>query len=724
MDIGLSLKGSIFFFLVLIALCITGAVWSYNRSNPPVRGVFRNILIGIRSLSLILIIFLLFEPIVSITSEREERANFALLIDTSSSMSIPDESVDRSEAVKELLTGIAIRNLSEKFYMRRFKFHSSMEEIDPGDTLRFDSEGTNIAHALKEVQKRYSKEHLKGILLITDGGYNLGENPARVARDLGVPCYVAGIGDSSDQRDIMIRKVSTNSISYINNIVPVEVTVAGNGVKGEKTTLILSQGREMIESQLVDLPDNFREIIVKMYLQPKEEGMQRFDLDLSPLDGELTTKNNSYSFMINVLKDKIRLLVIAGSPGADYSFFIRSLEKDELVEVIPLVERKGGGFYQKNPNEIFSGLHEFDTVILLGYPTRSSRGDFYSRIKESIKKEKHPVLVMFGKGIASGTFDRLKEILPGNMVQVSGGETEVYPQLTPAGKEDNITQVREFYTDNEMIWLNLPPIYNNGFIYEPAAMPAGVLVQIDAQRSRYPVQGKIMPLIVAEKIGQQKFIIWNGYGYWRWSFLLAEDDRYADFYDAFLGNCVRWLVRRDEDKLVQITLDKELYQSGEEVMINAQVYDTDYTPRDDAAVSVRIKHNSVELEKPLKSIGSGKYEGRIEVLEAGDYEYVGEAFVGDRRLGEDSGKFIVGAFSIEMMNTRMDVDLLRRIAANSGGEYVYYKDFKSFAENIHIPVEYIKEKKDIIPGNAYWFLLFIIGSLTGEWFLRKRLGML
>ncbi|MFQ5677058.1 MAG: hypothetical protein ACE5G1_14275, partial [bacterium] len=123
-------------------------------------------------------------------------------------------------------------------------------------------------------------------------------------------------------------------------------------------------------------------------------------------------------------------------------------------------------------------------------------------------------------------------------------------------------------------------------------------------------------------------------------------------------------------------------------------------------------------------MGRGRYEGALQVLQGGDYEFSGTAHLQGRILGRDSGKFSVEEFSLEYQNTRMNEDLLKRIATESGGEFYTTENFAGLPEKLKFPEKYVSLKNEWEIWNRVPLLISCIFLLSVEWFIRKRKGML
>ena len=211
------------------------------------------------------------------------------------------------------------------------------------------------------------------------------------------------------------------------------------------------------------------------------------------------------------------------------------------------------------------------------------------------------------------------------------------------------------------------------------------------------------------------------WGLWKWGFQASMES--SDILHSFLDRSIRYLVTREEDKLLRITTSKPIYQGGETVHFSAQVYNEDYQPVDGAEVEVMISAGEETVRLVLDGEGNGRYRGDLSAWTEGEYTFEGRAKRGSL-LGEDRGKFTVEAFNVEYLNTAMNVSLLRTVATQSGGTFHTPETIGELAEELHFPARIQTASWEIPVWNRAWLLWVLIGLLSLEWLIRKRSGML
>jgi hypothetical protein len=168
-----------------------------------------------------------------------------------------------------------------------------------------------------------------------------------------------------EQKDVLIEKVITNNVAYAETRLPVEATIKSSGYSGENVEVAIVEGATVLDRKMITLRDGTQEYLVKLSIEPREEGIKKYTISISKLKGELTEKNNSRSIFVKVLKSKLRVLILAGAPSADVAAVRQALSEDIHLSVRGLV--------QKNQNEFYDGslsravLDSSDCLVLIGF---------------------------------------------------------------------------------------------------------------------------------------------------------------------------------------------------------------------------------------------------------------------------------------------------------------------------------------------------------------------
>lgn len=716
---SLSLGGNLLVVLLLAAALIAAAFLFYRYTLPPLPRLRRVTLSAIRSVALVLMLLIFFEPILRLVRTDEQAAALAVLVDNSQSMTIPTARNKASE-IPRLLNGNDFRHLPSGAALKLHFFAAKLgqEQSSLPDSVRFDGETTDLSAALAGLKEEIARGNIRGVVLISDGNYTAGRNPLYDAEGLGIPIFTVGVGDTGEQKDILVEKVVSNAIAYAETRVPVDVTIKSSGYSDQNVEVTLSEGPSLVDRAVLRVTEGTHEYPLRMYIEPKEEGAKKYTVSVSRLPGELTEKNNSRSFFVKVLRSKLRILLLAGAPTPDLPAVRQALVEDGHFRLT--------SFVQKSQNEFYEGpfsraaLDSADCLVLIGFPTQASSAAILQQVAETIDRDKKPLMFINSRMTDYSKLQRLEPFLPFGWAGVSQNEALVGAAIPAARKNHPLVALQGNAT--EETWQQLPPIYRSQTTFR-AKPESEVLASMTFQNVILAE-----PLILTRNITGQKSYAITGQGVWRWRLLVQDDTRTANFFPLLMGNVVRWLTTKEDQKRVRISPLKEIFTTAEPVEMTGQIYDEQLRPEDDAEVIVELEHGKDKTRFPLNAVGNGRYEGSLDGLPEGDYTFAGNATAGGAVLGEDRGKFSVGQVNVEFLQTKMNKQLLEQLAFQTGGKY-YDIDAagglpRDLASAVKLEPKEIVNTSEIELWNWKYLGAVIIVLLAVEWFVRKRSGML
>jgi hypothetical protein len=218
-------------------------------------------------------------------------------------------------------------------------------------------------------------------------------------------------------------------------------------------------------------------------------------------------------------------------------------------------------------------------------------------------------------------------------------------------------------------------------------------------------------------------MVFAGEAAWRWRMLMPAADR---SYDTFWRQAVRWLSVPATDPIA-ITLPASS-TPGADLPLTVLVRDSSFEPVRDAGVEVRVTAPDGRLTALQASIdpaasGSGRYVATFRAAQAGVYRVTVNVQQGSAALGSATASFLAGGSDPEMTDPRLNLQVLRRIAAASGGAPVDAARLDVLADTLAAaaPAAQLEVRRDL--WHNAWSLLLIVGLLSGEWVLRRAWGL-
>jgi hypothetical protein len=706
--------------LILILLVLLGALLAavfYRYTVPPVARRRRILLSLLRAGSLCLMVLLLFEPFFKVISSTTDPPTLAVLIDNSESMRIDDPNQARADILQSVLASEALQRLSENAKLRYYTFGTTLlpTRWAVHDTLPLDEKGTDIARALNALNQE--REDVQAVLLVSDGVFTVGKNPVHAATQLARPIFTVGIGDTAEQRDVLVSRVAANDLVYAGTPTPVDVTLRSSGFPNQRVEVSLRSGGKLLDRKTVTFGEGARDYSVSLSYTPEGEGTQKYRVAVSWLEGELTGKNNARSFYAKVLRSKLRLLIIAGAPSPDLSAIRQTFIEDENTSVRSFTERQPAGWYEGNLDP--SLLDSADCYVLVGFPTSATPDATIEQLSGAIQRNSSPYLLVASPRLDHDRLASISRSIPYTVELSSPVERLAYFQPADAHQSHYLLSLGTL--EGFSVWRKLPPLFATLTVYRPKP---GTLILGHSRTS----SGSPDPFLLLRTVGGQKSLAILGHGIWRWRLMGQGNPQTASFLSRFLTSSIQWLASREESRRVRVKPVKPFFHEGEPVAFLAQVYNAASHPIDRAQITVSVQHDDEVREVALKPIGNGRYDGELRSLRMGDYSYSASAEVDGIPVGRDSGRFSVGETNLEFLETPTNRQLLRELAHLTGGGYIAPAEIDSLAPALLKLPGFAPRESTSVRSLALWgwpyTLALLLLLLALEWFLRKRSGML
>ncbi|MFA6572225.1 MAG: hypothetical protein WCT77_13435 [Bacteroidota bacterium] len=722
---NLGITGSWWLFFLLAAVALAFTIFTYRFTIPDISGQRKTVLVVLRSIALTLLLFVLFEPVFTLIRGTLEEPKLTVLIDNSISTGIADAKGNRR---KMLLEAIEKSNFSsmDKNILKTAIFDSDVQFIEKFDTSLIKNKGqsTDISKALGWVTNSAEEQNTQAVLLISDGVFNSGINPVYTADVLGKPVFTIGIGDSTEARDVSVQSVLTNDVAYLENPIPVNVCVKVSGYQSGSLALKLFDNGNLIATQNFNITPEKETATAVFEFNPKTEGIHKLTASVSAMEKEVSTRNNSMSEFVNVLKNKRQILILAGSPSPDVSFIRNAFAQEKGVEVKEFIQKKGTEFYDKAPTE--ADFKQAEIIALIGFPIAYSPDNVLVSLKKELEKGKS-LLFIASQFTDYNKLRIIDDYLPFSIVNSNQREYLALPDVKPEAVANPLLRINGTAADAEL-WNQLPPVFRTETFVR--IKPESEVV-VGLKVNNVPMKE---PLILSRTFGNKKTIAVLAYGLYRWKLMgyASEVSKgradVPDIFDRFIQNSVKWLSVSQDNKLVNIKTTKRNYLNGETVEFIGQVYDVSYNPIENATVQLKISSGSQTRDLFLTPAGNGRYTGKLQNLPEGDYFFTGNAVLNGKNLGSDKGRFGIGDVSLEYLNLSMNATLLRNLSSRTGGKFYTYENCSTFLDDLKKLKNFVPRSVTLRNEFALWHLPWLLAlsllCFAVEWFLRKHAGML
>ncbi len=702
---------SIYFFLFLILLAAY-AVYVYRYTIPVISTPKKIFLVFLRILALILLLFVFFQPILTLAKKKVLEPVNLIFLDNSRSIKIKD-GTKRTQTVVDFVKGLQQNNLAGNSPLYTFGSKVSKLNYDSLKKLNFSEGSTNFADIFSTAAK--VDKNISSIVIVSDGVINDGNNPLHTAEKLNIPVFTVGVGDTTTRNDVEVKNVLYNQMIYAKTPTQIAAVVTNTGFAGKNVTVYLYENDALVEQKNITLnADGIQD--VNFTYTPQSDGEKKLAVVISKTQGEFTYANNRKVFYIHVLSNKVKVLLIAGSPSSDVAFIRNTLKSDANFEVNSIIQVAQDKFVEKNNRQEL--IDSANVIFLVGFPSAVTPPQLFQKVFKEISDKDKPYFITLSDGTDFTKLRTMQTELPFTIGNVNSDYLEVQPDISGMQLDNPLLQNNAANVLDA--WNNLPPVYQPNA--DLKAKPESKIV------SRVKINNIPMnkPLILTESLGSKKSIAVLAKDIWRWK--LETVPKNLDLFDRFIISSVKWLNTKENYRKVTIKTSKKLYSLGDQVDFSAQVYDQTFNPVSDADVKVNVNHEGQTYQVNLNSIGNGLYEGTFQTNKAGDYTFTGSAVQNGNKLGSDKGKFNIGEVDIEMINPQMNYSFLSLLANQTGGKFYY----NSHYNNLYPVLKELNKKSsknkievsDISLWSNEWLLTIVIFLFALEWFFRKRAGML
>jgi len=707
-NIGIHFTGNIFLLILGSLSAIFFTIYAYRITIPNISKAYKIFLITIRSIAVLLLLLLIFEPILTYMNKLTITPYNLIFVDNSKSISV-------NKNINEIKS--LINNFNNKENVNVYTFGSKITEIDKDSLNRIDysEASTDFSKIFKFISN--NNFDISSLTIISDGNITEGISPIYESEKLNFPIYTIGIGDTTIKKDVSISKVDFNKYIYTNTPTQISATINNTLFPNKTVYVSFFEDNKLIERKNIALTKDGINNLSFDYL-PADYGEKKLSIKIENLVVEENINNNTKTFFINVLKSKLKILLISGSPSNDLSILKTTLNGNKDYSVNSLTLISNNTFLEKeNINNL---LDSSDIYFLIGFPSISASTEFITKIKNKINVEKKPFLFLLSNNIDFVMLNLIIDELPFNLNNTNNNVNEVIPSVIKSELSNPILQI----SDEDILksWNNLPPVYQSisDFIVKPGAKVLSEIVLNNIQIKK--------PLIISNNIAGKRSISILASEIWRWK-LIGENGK-NNFFDRLIFNSVKWLNSDENKKRIIIKPAKKLFALNEDVEFTAQIYDESLNPISNADVNAIVKHIKTNTSTNINftSKGNGLYEGVLQTNVSEDYSFTGTASLNGKLLGNDSGKFNIGEIDQELANTKLNSELLKLISNNTNGLYFPISKANEF-------VKLLSDKKmnnettkliksEISLWSDEWFLIIIVLLFSIEWFIRKRLNMM
>jgi hypothetical protein len=762
--------------LLVLLGCGGLILWIYRREGT-VSLAYKMCLAALRIALVLLAVFMLSEAVLSV--DRTGLPYFVVMVDDSASQQVVDayanprtkevasdlaRKAGKSEASRLAVgegllvqdKGKILRELQKQNKLRLYLVSNAArllaevdrpEDVEPAmEKLRkVEARGgqSQLGEGVRQVLTELRGAPPSAIVLLSDGQTTDGEPLAKAAEFAarkGVPLYTIGLGDPEPARDLELTELLVDDVVFVDDLVRFQAKLLARGFNGQDVTIRLREltptasdpkATRDLETIHVAAPPDGQPKRIEIGHRPKQTGEITYILEIDPMPRELQTENNRIERMINVRRERLRVLLVDTEPRYEYRYLKNYLEREETIDLnVVLIssdpqygeqDRSALNTFPTAKDELFA----YDVVLIGDADPSFLSASQMQNLSDFVTEKGGGILFIAGENYNPlhyrGT--PLELLLPIELAEARNPKAlgtapdSFRPVLTAEGRSSPIFRFGDDEASSNDIWQKLPELF--WFLEAPRKKPAALVL------AEHPTKGGAdgkLPIIVYQFVGAGKSMFNAVDDTWRWRFRVG--DRY---FGRFWIQTIRFLARSKlvGQKQAEVQTDRRRYQRNQPVQVRVRFPNPGLAPTT-GEVSVQVERKGQGSRKLTLKQAPGTrnlFEGALPQASEGDYEI--------RLLPPPvlEGALPTASFRVdppagELERIQMNEPELNRAATSSGGKFYTPETVSTLLTDLPKPQKVPLDTDPPIPlWNTWPVLVLFLLVVTAEWVLRKRKQM-
>ncbi|HUU82481.1 MAG TPA: hypothetical protein VM243_03150 [Phycisphaerae bacterium] len=622
--------------------------------------------------------------------------------------------------------------------------------------LVFSARGsaTNAALALRRATQQLDDSPIAGVVLLTDGGFtepDAYEAVAALAREQRLPLHVVGLGDPSPPRNVRVVELAAPESAFERDPFQLIAQLSATGFAGTNISVELyerpadgSGDAVRVEARQIIVQDDGPLEAQTFTCRPKRVGRWLYRVEVPIEPTELIADDNRRQTTVNVIDARIRVLLVAGGPSWDYRYLSRLLERDDAFDVSCWLQsadvdavRDGNTIIDHLPTTA-PELFAYDAIILLDPDPDELTQDWCRQTARLVTQYGGGLLYaaarMHTPGLVHDERVRpLLDLLPvaldpeADLIlnRIGHYQQHASPTMVPdAALSHPVFTARGGGTRGDAapfvdrLRQGAGEIYWHYPVLREKPVATALLRHADP-RMVNSYGPHVLAAVQFAGAGRTAFLAFDGS--WRWR-------RYGE--EVFDGFWVRLLRHLVEGKLLGtkkrglILTDRDDYQLGAAVAVQARVYDEQFAPLSAGHVELSYSIDSLTHQFDLQAAPDrpGWFEGRFVPDRVGSYEITLELPGAGQTEGLTIRRLVqVSRPNLEILHPRMMRDAMVSLAATvDDGRYYEMDEAAQLWQAIPDRHESITVRsRPAALWDSGWTLFVLVGLLSLEWGLRK-----
>lgn len=600
--------------------------------------------------------------------------------------------------------------------------------VEPGAEPAAASDGTDLNAALAGLLPKY--HHLRAVLLLSDGDWNMGEAPVAAATQMRLNqtrVYPIAVGSNDYLPDIELVDLKAPAFCLVGEHVAIPFSIRSRLRRDVRLRVKLTASGVPQVDKEVALPAG-KQIQESILWKAGEVGEYQFTFEVPVQKDETNAANNRASFRLAVRQEILKVLVVESLPRWEYRYLRNALSRDPGVEVSclllhPGMKRGDGVDYIQSFPDTREKLAGYDVIFLgdVGLGEGELSEEELGLIRGLVEQQ--------GSGLVflPGRRGRIYSLLPtviGDMLPVLLEEGKTaglgFPResrlaLTTVGQGHLLTMLAESPAGNRLLWGNLP-----GFYWHTAVKKARPGSQVLAVHASLRNRWGRLPLLATRDFGNGHTLFMGADSAWRWRKGVEDTYHYR-----FWGQVVRWMAHRRhlaQRQGIRVFFSPENPKQGDTVYLQATVLDQKGFPLADGEATVDISGGGQAERLTMTPVegGWGVFKASFVPAHGGEYSINVDCPAAKRQL---EARLTVRQTRREKVGQPARFGALRDIARISDGQFGGTADLEETVRQISLLPTQEQLQLRYALWCQWWWGLVIVGLCGLCWALRKIAGL-